>query len=619
MTDTPHSPAGIQYLQANFRLPHDGDMVEWAHGRLNIPYSTQYPVFIDSVSPWLLEPLRAISHPKIRRVDLRMPAAAAKSLVGEITIAYAIAESHGLIYYVWQTDDDAKDAMEDRIFPLISANDFLHEKMPVDRNKKRTTKIAFPRGSLYAVGANLSAAQSKRVTLLIMEEPHLYDPGMMKAFEDRTTGVKNPKIVTLSTGSIVGDDSDLSFNQGSREEWQVPCPHCREFQTMTDHRDRLRATIDENSKDENGEYNWPAIMPTVHYACEHCGMDWPTDAKFRHEQAKEGRYIVTNTNAPEDHRSFHVEAVSIYYEGFALAQTLEKKLTAVDAYKRGAIEPFKNYMQKTRAMAWDESPEQSDDDASFERAKGEYDKLDPFDGEIARFLCVDNQAGKASRGQGAHRWYVCRAFSFTESRLIDEGRVTSWEEVEEKRIKLGVEPLRTLVDCAWDTANVQGTCVRYGWQGLWGDTTDKKSFPHYVQVMTAKGPERIARHLPFSTPQIGHVGIGKAGQQRQSRYFFWCNGPVKDVWHRLRDGMTLYRWTLPRDISGEYKKQTSVEFKKQETMKDGKKKWKWIVPKSKDNHLTDCDQMCLVAALMEPRLMKLLWTGEEQQQQTETI
>jgi hypothetical protein len=179
-----------------------------------------------------------------------------------------------------------------------------------------------------------------------MEEPHLYESGMYSAFMDRTKGVKNPCILTLSTGSIVDDESDMAFRAGTCEEWQVPCTYCEQYQTMTSHRDRLRATIDDTTLDENGEYNWPAIMPTVRYNCEHCGRDWPTDSKFRHEQSKLGKYIVTNHNAPKNHRSFHCHAVSIYYEGFELSTILKIKLAAVAAYKRGAIEPLKKFVQK---------------------------------------------------------------------------------------------------------------------------------------------------------------------------------------------------------------------------------------------------------------------------------
>ena len=608
----PDSIFARETIASLIAIPHGGSLVDWADGKLMIPYSVRFPVFIASESAWLLEPMRAISDPKISRVDVRMPAGAAKSLIGESLIAWCVDQFPGMIYYVWQTDDDAKDAMEDRIYPMLEANKILSNRLPTDRSKKRNAKIAFPHMTLYAVGANESAAQSKRVKILIMEEPHLYEPGMMKAFEDRTAGVKHPKILTLSTGSVLGDDSDITYCAGSCEEWQVACPHCGEYQTMTDARDRLVAQIDAETCDENGEYVWSKILPTVRYNCEKCGKDWPTDAPFRKYQSQTGHYQVTNLNAPEDHRSFHCEATAIHYEKFELSTLFMLKMQAVMAYKQGAIEPFRNYIQKQRALAWDERPTDTDVKAAWDRSKGEYLRKEPHEFEITRFLTVDNQAGKASKGQGAHRWYVCRSFSVGECRLIDEGRVTSWEEVEEKRIELQVEPGRTLVDIGFDTAAVQAVCVRYGWQGLWGDSTGKRSYPHHDLVMTPQGQQRVVRHYPFSTPQIGHVGIGKEGVNRQARYFFWCQTPIKDMWHRLKNGMTTYRWTVPQDVSDAYREQTNVEFKKQQTeKKTGKKSWVWCVQSKKDNHLTDCDQMILVASLMDKQLRAILWGAGE--------
>lgn len=606
-----------EMLAGLITTPFEGDMVEWADGTLKIPYSVRYPIFLAGESPWLLGPMRAISDPKVKRVDVRMPAGAAKSLIGEVMIAYTISEDPGMLYYVWQTDDDAKDAMEDRISPMIEANDFLSVKLPVDRNKKRAVKIAFPHMSLYAVGANLSAAQSKRVKRLIMEEPHLYGPGMMTAFEKRVEGVDDYKIVTLSTGSVIGDESDESFNSGSVERWQVPCPHCGTFQAMNDGKDRLKADINEETCDDQGEYDWNKILPTVRYNCEQCGQDWPTDNEFRRMQAKQGKYVATNPNAPENHRSFHMAAPSVHY--FPLSKILMEKLKASFSARRGALEPLKDYVQKRNADAWDESPVDSDTDAAFERSKGEYLMGEPFDGEIARFLTIDNQAGRASKGQGAHRWLVCRAFGPMECRTIWAGRLTSWEECEEKRIELGVEPARTLVDMAYDAPAVQEICVRYGWQGLWGDNTSKRSFPHHETILINGQPQRITRKLPYSPPNLGHAGFGKAGVKRQARYFFWCQNPIKDMWHRLKGGMSTYRWTVAQDIPDEYKKHCSVEFKKLVVVKKtGRKEWVYFTPDKKDDHLGDCDQMCLVAGIMDPRIRELLWSSQDEEPEPES-
>lgn len=585
-----------------------GSMVEYFDGVLRLPYSTRHPVYVAEESPWLIEPMRAICDPNIRRVDVRGPAGCAKSLIGEMYIAWCIPNEPGLFYYVHQSDPDGADAMEDRIYPLIQQNDFLARYLPSDRHKARNAKIVFPHMSLYCVGANMSAAQSKRVKHLVMEEPHMYRPGMMSAFEKRCEGVRNPKILTLSTGSVVGDESDVSFNAGSCEEWMVPCPECNQFQAMNDNKDRLRFDRNETTVLDDGTYNWRTIIPTVRYNCEHCGIDWPTDEKFRMEQALLGRYEARNPNAPSNHRSFHLGAESVHY--FPLSQLLMEKLKAAYAAKCGQVEPLKDYIQKRRAAAWDESPDNDESAHDFERMKGQYLLGDVHEDEITRFLCIDNQAGKASQGQGAHRWYVCRSFGATESRIIECGRVQTWEEVEEVRKRLQVLPARTMVDIAFDTVATQEIIARYGWQGLWGETTGKEFFPH--REMWNGKP--IIRRYPYSTMQLGHVGLGKSGERKQARYYFWCGQAVKNFYHRLKSGMANYRWTVAQNVSSDYQRHTQAEFKRQVLTKANTKKWEWVAQKGKDNHLLDCDQMCLVAAMMDRNLQLVITNGEHEVQ-----
>jgi hypothetical protein len=82
--------------------------------------------------------------------------------------------------------------------------------------------------------------------------------------------------------------------------------------------------------------------------------------------------------------------------------------------------------------------------------------------------------------------------------------------------------------------------------------------------------------------------------------------------------MTTYRWTVAQDTPEYHREQTNVEYKRQVTNpKTGKKTWEYAVPSGKDNHLTDTDQMCLVAAIMDPKLQPILWTVEDAKIETE--
>lgn len=523
-------------------------------------------------------------------------------------IGFVVDNRPGPLYYVHQTDDDAAEAMEERLTPMFEGNDFLLEKLPTDRKKKRIKTIAFKNMMLRAVGANKSAAQSKRIKYLILEEPHLYEAGMMLAFQKRCEGVTDPIILTLSTGSEEEDDSDESFKAGTCEEWEVSCPHCGDYQIMSDHQDRLISDRNDSTYDAENNIIWHKLLPTVRYNCESCGRDWPKDSEFRMEQASKARYRVTNPNAPDGHYSFHIEATGIHW--ISLETLVEEKLKASYAAKRGSLEPLREYIQKRKATAWNNMPE-SNASTDLKRLEGFYIKRALNEEEISRFLTFDNQAGRARLGEGAHRWYVCRSYGQGECKLIDEGRITTWEECEQARIELGVMPQRTLIDCAWDTQAVQAICVKYGWYGLWGDSTGKKSYPHHENVPDPKNPGkmmRVTRWLPYSSMNIGHVGIGGDGQQRSARYFFWCNDPIRSLYHRLIDGLTIYRWTHASNTSPTYFEHRANEFRRQTVNSAGKKIWGWARNDRKPDHELDCDQMNLVAALMDSKIRPILYS-----------
>lgn len=586
-------------------ITSDKTIDEWANGSLKLPQSVRRGVFLSEESPWLIEPLRAIGDPNVTRVDIRAPVGCAKSLIGEIVIAWLIENDPGSTYYVWQSDPDGTDAMEDRVLPMLEANAYTHERLPTDRRKKRMAKISFPHMPLYIVGANPNAAQSKRIKWLIMEEPHLYRPGFMSAFEKRCEGVKGAKIITLSTGSVLDDESDKSFVDGTQEEWEVKCPHCGTFQRLTDSPDRLKADRNEKTLDGDGNFIWSKFLATVRYNCEACNKDWPTTEAFRKEQSQDWRWTAQNPNAKASHRSFHLEAVGVYWT--FLQTILEEKLKASYAAKRGSLELLKDYVQKRRAMAWDESPPETST-SDIARITGEFMKGDKWPEAICSFLLFDNQAGVSAKGEGEHRWYSQWGFGLTEMRLMDEGKVGTWEECEDLRIKLGVPPLMTWVDCAYDTARVQAICCRYGWRGLWGDHTGKLSYPHHEMVQG----KRIVRQMPFSTPQLGHLS-NSGGTQRQAVYFWWCHQPIAQLYHSLKDGLTTYAFRIAQDTSEDWKKHNSVEYKARIVDSRGNTKWMWTRGKSgKPDHQLDCGEMGIVAALMHPQLRQILYAFSDE-------
>ena len=588
------------YLASCIKEKNLVGIADWASGYLKIPSSTRYPIFDVHESFWWKEPLDAFCDPEVRRIDIRGPVGSAKSLCGEIIIAWIIEHAPGPVYYVWQSDEDGKDAMEDRLLPMLEANDCLSKKLPVEKNKRRVCKIMLPTMPLYVVGANPNNAQSKRIKYLIMEEPHLYEQGMLRAFEGRTEGVRGTKIVTLSTGSVLHDDSDRAFMSGSQHEWQVPCPHCNQYQPPIETNETLKGERNEKTIDPDGNWRWGEYLKTLKYHCVHCGKPWPADENFRKQQSWKGKYVQKNFNCRPDHRSFHIESCGIHWTPYATI--IEEKVKAVNASKRGNLEDLREYVQKRKGNAWDESPP-GIGEKDVTRLTGAHHKGDAWSEAISLFLTFDNQAGKSRLGEGEHRWYTCWGFSESEMRLIDEGRITTWEECEELRMRLKVEARKTFVDIAYDTARCHSICCRYGWRGLWGDNKRKEAFPHHERKQDGS---TITRYYPFSAPMRGHRQNSPQGMQ-ESIYFSWSHATIAQLYHTIKDGMSSYKMVLPVDVSTQFLEHQNAEHKQKSIDKKGRPVHEWIRNPNRDDHLLDCSEMALVAALMSSTIRNSIY------------
>lgn len=555
-----------------FKPRFEGTVSEWADGRLIIPYSKLSHVYIADEAPIVKHLLEALTDKNIKQIDIRGPTASGKTLVGEIFIVFCVENNPGLLYYVWQSDDDGKDQMEDRILPLFQANDYLHKLLPQDRNKRRNTKIVFPVGQLYSVGANPSNAQTKRADLLILEEPHLYKPGLYSAFLQRAEGPQGGKIVTLSTGSVAGDESDQHYLSGSCHEWIVPCGTCGTFQPFVDKQLKWDSTPE--TMDNNGEYNLQAMRETVRYECVNCQAKWPNDKKQRHEQSKKGLFKQTNFNASPKHQSYHYNALGVHWIDWA--DLAEEKIAASKASKYAALEPLKDYIQKRLAEAWDDRPEEE-----IRFIPSTFNKRDAWDQEYMRFITIDVQKD--------HFWFVCRAWSKEgDSRLIDEGRLLTYDDIREKQIGLGVKDRMVGLDSGYETNVVYAECIKYGWTAFKGED---------VEYFIWNAPGLKSKRKIFSKPKDADPAIGTAQQgKRYVKLILWSNPKVKDLLAWLKNGRGA-KFEIPSDTSKDYIQHLGNVVKKlRHHARTGKPIWEWVTIGKRPDHLHDCECMQVVSA-----------------------
>jgi hypothetical protein len=572
-------------FSAPWRKKFEGDAGEWSNGKLLLPTSTRQPTFTFRYTPHFREIFAALNNKKKKRVHVMGPAGSGKSMIGIIDLCFSVWNDPGFYYYVWPSDEDGKDQVEDQIVPILEANDFLAELMPQDRQKRRAMKIIFSEMIFHTVGANESSAQRVRAYKLRMEEPHLFKPGFLAKFRKRMVGVKQATEATFSTGSVLEDESDVAWKESSMAECAVLCPACQTYHVPKDN--CLKWDKNETTWDEaTHEYRWDELRKTVRYECPNCSVALPQKwnaaediDEARLELIQNYRWESQNPNASGEIEGFHSNFYFVPW--LNLQDVAMEKIRATHAAHRGQLEMLKDYVQKTLAEAWDEAPRDTDRSTV---ASG-YLMLEAWPEEISRMLSVDVQKD--------HFWAVCRAYGTEgKSRLIWAGRLETYEQIEEKRLELGVEPRRTGIDMQFDTNVVHQNCLKYGWLAF--SAMDAVSFPKIR-------PNMKPLHLPYSEPKRGHVGIGMGGVQRTVIYFLWSNPTIKDLWHNMKNSAES-GYTVADDVGPVYLAQTSAEYKRQETTKGGAKVWRYHVPQHKDDHLGSAEQINLVMACMDMKL-----------------
>jgi hypothetical protein len=124
--------------------------------------------------------------------------------------------------------------------------------------------------------------------------------------------------------------------------------------------------------------------------------------------------------------------------------------------------------------------------------------------EKTRFLSVDKQE--------SGYWFVSRACGEGGiSRLIDRGTLDSYAEIEARRIDLGIQPHRVLLDFGYEINECATAAIKYGWTGMRGVDRDGL-FIHFRDVIENGVPVKRKIQLPYSEAKYKDPMMGTSEQ-----------------------------------------------------------------------------------------------------------
>lgn len=280
----------------------------------------------------------------------------ATTMILEAYIAYRIAVAPCPILYTSADNELAEENMQSRIDAMIKTTN-LGTKIKPTTIKKGSRKTGdtkkqkeFAGGFITAMGLNNPGKLRQRgFKVLLADEIDEYSKNLkgqgsaISLLDARTQAFsRDSKKLKISTPTNANNSNiETIFNQGTKEYYQVPCPHCGKMQKL-ELGDGAGAGLHFERDEEK------ILIPgSVYYQCENgCRIE-------EHEKKKmliAGKWVATQRARKKSLRSFQLSAI---YSNFMTWQDIiEKFLEAKDNKEKLKVftntvlgEPFREIVQ----------------------------------------------------------------------------------------------------------------------------------------------------------------------------------------------------------------------------------------------------------------------------------
>jgi phage terminase large subunit GpA-like protein len=218
-------------------------------------------------TPYLKEIMDCLSPASpVQRVVLMKGAQIGGTEAGNCWIGYVVHQAPGPMLAVSPTVELAKRNSKQRIDPLIEESEVLRARVKERRSRDSGNTVLskeFQGGVLILTGANSAVGlRSMPARYLFLDEVDGY-PGDVEGEGDpillaerRSATFQRRKIHLVSTPKSKSlSRIEREFEASDQRYFFVPCPHCRQYQTL-----------------EFSNLHWPEGKPEeAAYACAHCG------------------------------------------------------------------------------------------------------------------------------------------------------------------------------------------------------------------------------------------------------------------------------------------------------------------------------------------------------------
>ncbi len=238
-------------------IPRSTDL--WADENRVLPRGSAEPgKFRSSRNPYMIPIARAFGNPLVRRIIFIMGSQMGKSITMQNIIGHRLDDDPAPIIYVGPTQSNIDNVVEPKVVEMFKGCKSLWDKLAKGqkstKHHKRISGVSLR--FAWAGSATELASDSAALGLVDevdrMEEDVKGEGSPVELTEARTSIYPDGKIGVTSTPTegnvdvVVDSDSGLErwdivdsgaivstvwklWQEGSRHEWSVPCPHCHQY------------------------------------------------------------------------------------------------------------------------------------------------------------------------------------------------------------------------------------------------------------------------------------------------------------------------------------------------------------------------------------------------------
>ena len=218
----------------------DTSIADWSEEVMRLPPTSGRPGRL-VWEPWQRGILEAYQDPLVKQVTIMAGSQLGKSLVMLAVASWQMANDPCSMMMIHPTQETASRFLTEKIAPLLHSSPELD--MIVERNERgglSQARIDFVGGNLWiASTGNDAKLRSVSARVVLADEVDAWRPSQdasnpVDAARARSYAFPDSKLLALSTPQSMEESRILrEFEDGSRAEFWIPCPHCEEWTDLT--------------------------------------------------------------------------------------------------------------------------------------------------------------------------------------------------------------------------------------------------------------------------------------------------------------------------------------------------------------------------------------------------